>query len=178
MQLMVMDRPLSGWQHAEIVECLMDHIDLSAIKARLFNLAASCGHVGVMERLKSIVDVNVKVGRLTPLAEAAKEGRTKAIRYLLSLGSRMHTGIDLDSVMHNSFHLPKTPLDLALAGNHIGCATLLESHGALTWESIGTKRLEDGLYYRTWLDEAQAFDDQIPRQGDDSDSSSSKNSDY
>lgn len=78
---------------------------------------------------------------LTPLAEAARNGFTEEVRYLLGLDCSSLKRVDLNS-LNSCWNTElrkselKTPLDLAIDGNHADCIELIKANEGVTWERL------------------------------------------
>jgi ankyrin repeat protein len=127
--------------HTDVVRALLPHADwtLMATPSRHtpFWAATTGRHLDIMKLLQPFSNVDEiedqdEGGWLTPFAEASRQGFVEGVQYLLSL----------EDVTVNSFNafwgkaryerMFKTPLDLAVEGEHTECVDLLKAHGALT----------------------------------------------
>jgi ankyrin repeat protein len=126
--------------HTDVVKALLPHTDwiIMAMPSRHtpFWAATTGCHLDIMKLLQPFFNVDEKEnqdgGWLTPLAEASRQGFVDGVQYLLNL-----EGVTVNSI--NGFWnktteetVFKTPLDLAIEGEHAECVTMLRERGALT----------------------------------------------
>jgi hypothetical protein len=135
----------------EVVEVLLRHVDwneMERVRAPFsrspFEDAVNGRHVQIVKILEPFSDVNgLGPGNgpdsSIPLTEAARQGFLDFVEYLLCFRETIFVnpvvkGLD---VMTGAFG-SKTPLDVAIEGEHHECAALLKAHGALRSNDIST----------------------------------------
>jgi hypothetical protein len=132
--------------HIEVVRMLLKHheqISFNAYRRHTpFWSAVSGSHLEVMEMLEPFSNVDEdEAGGLTPLAEAARNGFTEGVRYLLGLNCSNVKRVDPNS-LNSCWNAElkkselKTSLDLAIESNQVGCIELIKANEGVTWERL------------------------------------------
>jgi ankyrin repeat protein len=145
--------------HVKIVKYLLRSVDWDILndshQHSPFFSAVAGGHITIMEVLHAYSSVDKlehvtisedtsghKRGwsyRLTPLAEASRQGFTAVVRHLLKCNQEMPGTVNLNSINEIGENmLPQTPLDLAVDHHHTDCIAILKLHGAKTLMNLTT----------------------------------------
>jgi ankyrin repeat protein len=128
--------------HTEVVQTIIQYTvwnDMKRVCLRHtpFWAAVSGCHLDIMRLLEPFSNVEEdELGRLTPLAEASRQGFAKGVEYLLQLKAVGVNSINYHWHDEAKEKLLKTPLDLATEGGHEKCIELLRAHGALLWQEL------------------------------------------
>jgi hypothetical protein len=113
-----------------------DTMEQICLRHTPFWAAVTGSSLEVMELLGLVSKVDEPQHNMTPLAEAARQGFTAGVAYLLNRRDVMVNSINFPSDGEAQGQLPMTPLDIAVKEDHADCVDLLWTHGALPAQEL------------------------------------------
>jgi hypothetical protein len=132
--------------HTDIVKALLPYTNWDQMRwpyyrHPLFRVATAGRHVDIMRLLEPFSDADEsKREGLISVAEASRQGFIEGVEYLLSPKKVMVNSLNSCWDKETKEVVMKTPLDLALEGEHTECIRVLKEIGAVTSKDIAHRR--------------------------------------